>query len=122
MNYTPQDHAAQLLRKLLGCERWEPSAPLLEKIRQNPPENFRNRREIRNKLRDLEERTAYGHETKIGLILSGETAEMPTPSDLEDFKRNFGVWWDSLRTSDVRKNQNITTFVEEWAQGKGLLS
>lgn len=115
MKYTPLFHTVLMVKKYLGCEEWEPSFDLLNRLRKDlPSDSYGNRLAIRSKLTEWEERSCYGHETRIACTLMGTSPTVLTPEDKNDLKIAFNEWWESLRRA--KPGNTLSDFVEDWVK------
>ena len=61
----------------------------------------------------MEERTAYGHEAKISLILMGRSSSRLTPEEEIRLKWEFDEWWEMLKRGSM---ESVSDFMNRWHQ------
>jgi len=96
----------------LGCENWNPSPELVEKLRTRLlPSEYSDLQVIRRELREMEERMAYGHEAKLALILTSNSTAGLSPEEEYRLKIEFEEWWENLKRGSM---ESVADFIERW--------
>lgn len=118
MKYTASYHVVCVIERLLGCENWEPSSNLLQTLMDElSPEERKNRELVREKLKEVGEYLALGHETKLICVMTSKTPYQLTPEDKNDLLSKFKLWWGGDQT---KHQMTITEFAHLWAVKRGI--